>query len=146
MLSVLGVLGASENLNAALNNAEATAGVAVGVGVGVGGAVALDEDGGALRQVHKEVSGRALGEAGDAEPAGLAVLAGAVVAGDGVADDLAVVAGGVELGRVREVANNGDAGDGARRRGAEGAGGGGLAEGGAAEEGGGRHSSGGWSG
>jgi hypothetical protein len=85
-----------------------------------------------LGQAEHEVAAGAFSKAGDTEPAGLAVVLGTGVAGDGVADDVAPATGLLQLRGVGEVANDGDLGDGARRRGAEGAGGSGRGEGGAA--------------
>lgn len=87
-----------------------------------------------LGQGQEKVLAGTLSKASDAKPRGLAVVAGARVAGNGVLDDLAARVGGHELGRVGEVADDGDAGDGARRRGAEGAGGRGHGGGGAADK------------
>lgn len=131
-LLVLG-LRASENLNVALNNVEAVASLAILVLVGAGAGITLDKDAGTLGQCQEIVLAGTLGEAGDAEPRSLAVFAGARVAGDGVLDDLAAAVCGHDLGRVGEVADNGDAGNGARRRGAKGAGGRGRRGGGATE-------------
>lgn len=75
-----------------------------------------------LGKSEEVVAATALEESSDAEPAGLAVIAGAAVAGDGVLDDLAAAAGGDNLGGVSEVADDGHAGNGARGGGAEGAG------------------------
>lgn len=86
-----------------------------------------------LGQAEEEVAARAFCEARDAEPARLAVVLGPAVAGDRVLEDLAAAARGLQLGRVGEVADDGDARDGARRRGGEGAAGRGGA-GRAAEE------------
>lgn len=86
-----------------------------------------------LGQAQQEVARRALGEGGDSEPAGLSVGGGTAVAGDGVADHLATVVGAANLGRVGQVADNGDAGEGSWGRGAEGAGAG-RGKGGAAED------------
>ena len=72
-----------------------------------------------LGQVHEVVAAGTLREAGDLEPAGLAVIAGSAVAGDSVSDDLATGAGRVQLRRVGEVTNDGDLGQRARRGGAE---------------------------
>lgn len=95
-----------------------------------------------LGQGQEKVLAGPLDEAGDAEPRGLAVVLGARVAGDGVLDNLAAGLGGDDLGGVGEVANDGDAGNGARRRGAEGAGG--RGHGGGATEEHGRHGCGCW--
>lgn len=77
-----------------------------------------------LGEAHEEVLAGTLSEAGNAEPAGLAVVLGTAVASDSVLEDLAARVGGDDLGGVGEVANDADAGDGARSRGAECAGGG----------------------
>ena len=74
-----------------------------------------------LRQAgYKIAAGLAVGEGGDAEPAGAAVLAGALVAGDGVLDDLAAAGGGLHLGGGAQVADQGDLGDVAAGGGREG--------------------------
>lgn len=65
-----------------------------------------------LRQAgYKIAAGLAVGEGGDAEPAGAAVVAGARAARDGVLDDLAAGAGGLELGLRGQVADQGDLSD-----------------------------------
>lgn len=86
-----------------------------------------------LGQAQQKVLSRALSKARNAEPARLAVILGPAVASDCVLEDIAAAAGRLQLRSVGEVANDGDAGEGARRGGAECAGGddGG---GGAAEE------------
>lgn len=83
-----------------------------------------------LGQTEKVVPLRTLSETGDAEPASLAVVARARVAGDSVPDELTPGAGGDELGSVSKITDDGDTGDGARGRSAEGTG----TEGGAAHE------------
>lgn len=72
-----------------------------------------------LGQGQKVIAAGALSEAGDAEPRGLAVLLRARVAGDSVLDNLATAASRDDLGGVGQVANDGDAGERARGRGAE---------------------------
>ncbi|KAI9166738.1 Glutathione synthetase large chain [Paramyrothecium foliicola] len=144
-----------------LNNVERGAVLAVGVLVVAQGGLALNVDEGSdkfksakpekrsgsrfqegvvdapLGQAQQVVAASGLGdEVGDAEPAGLAVVAGARVAGDGVADELAAVGAGVQLWGVGQVADDGHAGEGARRRGAEGTG---RSGGGGATEESGRH-------
>ena len=65
-----------------------------------------------LRQAgYKIAAGLAVGEGGDTEPAGAAVFAGARAARDGVLDDLAAGAGGLELGLRGQVADQGDLSD-----------------------------------
>lgn len=64
----------------------------------------------------------------------MTVLAGTAVAGDSVFDDLAASAGGVELGGISEVTDNGDAGNVVGGGGAEGTGGNARGNGGATEE------------
>lgn len=59
-------------------------------------------------------------EAGNTEPAGLAVIPGPAVAGDGVLEHFVSRAGGLQLGRVGQVADDGDAGDATGGGGAEG--------------------------
>jgi hypothetical protein len=59
-------------------------------------------------------------EAGDVEPAGCAVVAGARAAGDSVAEDLVAGAGGLELRGAGEVTHDGDSGHRAGSRRAEG--------------------------
>lgn len=106
-----------------LYNVQRAPGLAFGVLVRVDAGIALDVDQAALGQGAEEVAAGSFGlEAGDAEPAGGAVVAAAAVASDGVAKDLAACAGGDELRRVSQVADDGDLGDVAARRGAEGAG------------------------
>lgn len=85
-------------------------------------------------QPHEVVLAWTLGEAGDAEPAGLAVILGSTVTGDSVLEDLAARVSGNDLGSVSEVANDADAGNGARSRGAESASSSGGSASGAAEE------------
>lgn len=133
LLVLAGVLGALEDLDTALDNVEAAPGLAVGVLVRADRGIALNKNHGTLGQAEEEVAARALCEARDAEPARLAVVLGPAVAGDGVLEDLAAAARGLQLGRVGEVADDGDTRDGARRRGGEGAAGRGGA-GRAAEE------------
>lgn len=87
-----------------------------------------------LGQAQQEVTARPLHKGSDAEPARLAVVLGAAVAGDGVADELAAGGGLVHLGGVGQVADDVDPGNGARGGGGEGAGGAGRDVGGAAEE------------
>lgn len=71
-------------------------------------------------QALQKVTTRALRlEAGDAEPAGLAVVLAARIGGYGVSKNVAASAGGLKLGGVREVADDGDLGDVAGGRGAE---------------------------
>ena len=75
-----------------------------------------------LRQAgYKIAAGLAVGEGGDTEPAGAAVLAGALVARDGVLDDLTAGVKGLDLRRSGQVADQGDLGDLAAGRGGEGA-------------------------
>lgn len=76
-----------------------------------------------LGESEEVIATAALKESRNAEPAGLAVIAGSAVAGDGVLDDLAAAAGGDDLGGISKVADDGHAGNGARGGGAEGAGG-----------------------
>ena len=92
-----------------------------------------------FRKVHEVVALRALGEASDSEPTGLAVVSGAAVAGDSVAEDLATSAGGVNLGGVGKITDDGDLGQRSRGGGAEGPGSRGRGDSGAAEDGGERH-------
>lgn len=88
-----------------------------------------------LGQVQHEVTaGAALGEGSDAEPAGLAVAAGAAVAGDSIANDFAAGRGLVKLRGIGQVADDGDSGNGARGGGAKGASSVGRDAGSAAEE------------
>lgn len=88
-----------------------------------------------LLQALQKIAARAFGlKAGDAEPAGLAVVFGAAVGGDGVPEDLAAGAGGLQLGGVCEIAHDGDLGDGADGRRAECADGARGADGGAASK------------
>ena len=86
-------------------------------------------------QVHEIVTAGALGEAGDLEPASLAIFAATAVAGDGIAEDLTAGASGVKLGGVGEVTNDGNASDRAGSGGAECAGSRSRGNGGAAEDG-----------
>lgn len=72
-----------------------------------------------LGKVHEVVSRRTLSKAGNLEPAGLAVFTRAAVAGDSVADDFTAGAGGVDLGSISEVTNDGDLGERSSRGGAE---------------------------
>lgn len=75
-----------------------------------------------LRQASQEVAARALlGERCDLEPAGAAVLAGPLVARNGVLDNIAPGASGLDLGRRGQVANQGNLSDVAGGRGGEGA-------------------------
>jgi hypothetical protein len=92
-----------------------------------------------FRKVHEVVALRALGETSDSEPTGLAVVAGSAVAGDSITEDLAAGAGGVNLGGVGEITDDGDLGQRPRGGGAEGAGSRGRGDGGAAEDGRERH-------
>jgi hypothetical protein len=85
-----------------------------------------------FRQVQEKVSSRTLGlEARNPEPAGQAVVARAGAARDAVAQNLPPGAGGLQLWRVAQVADDGDAGDGAGRGGAERTGGARPGDGGA---------------
>ena len=93
-----------------------------------------------LRQAEEVILLGTLREAGNAEPADLAIVAGSGVAGDSVANKLTASAGWDDLGGVSEVADDGDAGDRARGGGAESPG----TESGAAHEERGRHCQGGW--
>lgn len=72
-----------------------------------------------LGQAQQEVLPGPLSEACDAKPARLAVVLGARVAGDGVFENFAAVAGGMDLGGISEVTDNGDASDSSRGRSAE---------------------------
>ena len=92
-----------------------------------------------LGKVHEVVSRRTFSEACDLEPAGLAVFARAAVAGDSVADDFTASAGGVDLGSISEVTNNGDLGERSSRGGAESTGSKSRSDGGAAKGGRERH-------
>lgn len=74
-------------------------------------------------QASQEVpAGALLNESSDSEPAGLAVIAGPAIAGDGIFDYITARAGGFELGRRGQVADQGDLGNIAAGRGAEGTG------------------------
>lgn len=90
-----------------------------------------------LGQAQQKVLARTVDKTRHAEPAGLAVLLAPAVARDGVSDVfLGVLLGAADLGlgRIGQVADNGDAGDGARGSGAECAGSSGCGDGGAAEK------------
>lgn len=77
-----------------------------------------------LGQTLEVVAARALVLKGsDAEPRGLLVLAAARVGRDGVLEDLAAVGGRGQLRGPGQVADDGQLGDGARGRAAEGTGG-----------------------
>jgi hypothetical protein len=68
----------------------------------------MDEDA-PLGQASQEVPSRTIRlEAGHTEPAGLAVILGAAVAGHSVLEDLVAGAGSLQLRGVCEVADNGD--------------------------------------
>ena len=97
-----------------------------------------------LGQTKQVVARGAFAEAGNAEPAGLTVVPGPAVAGDGIAHELAAGAGLVQLGGVGEVANDGHPGDGPGGGGAERASSAGRDGGRAAEEHRGRHVGSGW--
>jgi hypothetical protein len=126
---------ALENLHVSLDNVQARAAVAVGILIGAHSSITIDVDERTLGQVqHKVTAGAGLGEGGDAEPAGLAVAAGATVAGDGVANDFATSRGLMKLRSIGEVTDDGDSGDVARGGGAEGAGSVGRDTGSTAEE------------
>lgn len=92
-----------------------------------------------LGKVHEVISRRTLGEAGNLEPAGLAVVARTAVASDCVADDFAAGASGVNLWGVGEVTNDGDLGQRSGSGGAESTGRESRGDGGAAEDGRERH-------
>lgn len=92
-----------------------------------------------FRKVHEIIALRALGEASDSEPTGLAVVPGAAVAGHSVAEDFATGTGGVNLGGVGEITNDGDLGQRSRGGGAKGPGSRDRGDSGAAEDGGERH-------
>lgn len=90
-----------------------------------------------LGQAQQKVLARTVHKARHAEPAGLAVLLAPAVARDGVSDVfLGVLLGAADLGlgRIGQVADDGDAGDGARGGGAECAGSSSCGGGGAAEK------------
>jgi len=89
-----------------------------------------------LGQAPEEVPARALAlEARNPEPAGLTVVLGPAVAGYGVLENLVPRASSLQLGRVREVTDDGDARDVAGRGSAEGAHSAGGRSGAAEEEG-----------
>lgn len=92
-----------------------------------------------LGKAHKVVSRGTLGEAGDPEPARLAVFAVTRVAGDRVANDVAAVAGGLNLWGVGKVANDGDLGQRSSSGGAESTGRESRCDGGTTEDGRERH-------
>lgn len=136
-----------------LDNVEGGAVLALGILVDVHGGIALNVDEGAGREnvnailvatalehnvpagkAEHEVTAGALSKGSDAEPAGLAVLLGAAVAGDSISDNFAAGGGLVELRGVGEVADDGDLSNGSGRGGAEGAGGGGRCDGSTTEE------------
>lgn len=90
-----------------------------------------------LRQTHDKLPAGTLDEASDAEPARLTSILGPTVARNGVSDVFLKAlarAGSHALGRVSQVANDGDAGDGARRGGAECASSSRSSDGGAAQQ------------
>jgi hypothetical protein len=139
-----GGLGTLENLNTALDDVQTVAVVALAVLEDVHGGIALNVDHSTLGQTKQVVARGAFAEAGNAEPAGLTVVPGPAVAGDGIAHELAAGAGLVQLGGVGEVANDGHPGDGPGGGGAERASSAGRDGGRAAEEHRGRHVGSGW--
>lgn len=90
-----------------------------------------------LGQTHDKVPAGTVNEASDAEPARLTSILRPTVARDGVSDvflEALPRAGSHALGRVSQVADDGDAGDGARRGGAECASSSRSSDGGAAQQ------------
>lgn len=119
LFGLASVVGSLENVNAALNDVQAGSRLAIGILVVVNAGLAFNVDHGALGQAQQEVLPGPLSEACDAKPARLAVVLGARVAGDGVFENFAAVAGGMDLGGISEVTDNGDASDSSRGRSAE---------------------------
>lgn len=122
LFGLASVLGPLENFNVALNDAQAGSRLAIGILVAFNAGLAFNVNHGALGQAQQEVFSVTLSEACDAEPARLAVVLGASVASDGVSENFAAGAGGLDLGGISEVAYNGDASERSRGRSAERAG------------------------